>query len=311
MLNRLARLPFIWRLALKVLLLLLVILFALFPHPGLLVKQVQHLRNVESLIQPDLPEIADINRELDNQLGDGTSRAEEFKAVERYVYRNITYKFDWFNWGNLDYWPTTQEVLERKAEDCDGRAILATSILRARGFKSARVVGNLDHVWVAVDDAELMSPQTDKNYARAGAAVPITFPKLRTWLRAASKIGNFPAVRSMAILAAVLLLAYHPCRNTKGLFGASTLLLAGFVFALDWGGRFDPKTPYADSSLLVMALGMIVAAVVFALFAEQLLERRALRILRQPRVQPVAAEEAKAVTAKGLLGKWTGEQVGT
>ena len=95
--NRLAQLPFIWRFAVKALLLLLFILFVLFPHPGLLIKQIQHLRNVESLIQPDLPEIAEINRELDNQLGDGSSRAEEFKTVERYIYRNIAYKFDWFN----------------------------------------------------------------------------------------------------------------------------------------------------------------------------------------------------------------------
>ena len=130
--NRLAQLPFIWRFAVKGALLLLIILFVLFPHPGLLYKQIQHLRNVESLIQPDLPEIAEINRELDDQLGEGSSRAEEFKAVERYVYRNIAYKFDWFNWGNLDYWPTAKEVLERKTEDCDGRAILAASILRAR-----------------------------------------------------------------------------------------------------------------------------------------------------------------------------------
>jgi hypothetical protein len=281
--NRLAQLPFIWRLAVKGLLLFLIVLFVLFPHPGLLYKQIQHLRNVESLIQPDLPEIAEINRELDDQLGDGSSRAEEFKAVERYVYRNIAYKFDWFNWGNLDYWPTAKEVLERKTEDCDGRAILAASILRARGFKTARVVGNLDHVWVAVDNVELMGPQKDKNYAKSGAiATGISLPQTQTWMRALSKICNFPAARSLAILAAFLIAAYHPCRNRTAFFGASTAMLTGFIFSLDWAGQFDPKTPYLASTELMFSLALVFGAVIFAVFAERLLERKAKRLV-QPR----------------------------
>ena len=42
-------------------------------------------------------------------------------------------------------------------------------------------------------------------------------------------IRKFPSLRSLLILAAVLVLAYHPCRNLTGLLALSTLALAGFV----------------------------------------------------------------------------------
>jgi len=50
---------------------------------------------------------------------------------------------------------------------CDG-AVLATSILRGV-VSRRRMVGNLDHVWVAVDNTELMAA-VDKNYARTEQA---------------------------------------------------------------------------------------------------------------------------------------------
>ena len=270
---RLARLPFIWRLLVKWILLLFVILFALYPHPGLLFKHVQHLRNIESLIQPDLPEIAVINHELDAHLNPNGSRKDEFRAVERYVNQRIPYQFDWFNWGNLDYWPTTQEVLERNTEDCDGRAVLAASILQARGFKTARIVGNIDHVWVTVDGAELMSPQPDKNYTHAGAKARVSLPQLRTWLRAASKICKFPAVRSLLILAAVLVLAYHPCRNVTGLLAAAVVLLIAFALMVDWASRFNSRDPHPVSLQLVISFMLALGSVIFALCADRFLAR--------------------------------------
>ena len=126
--TQLARLPWVWRCFVKWTLLASVTIGVLYPHLNLLLRQAQHLRDVESLIPPDLPEIAAMNREIDARLATNTLRRDEFKTVERYVYQRVPYKYDWVNWGHLAYWPTTAEVLKRKREDCAGRAALAPSL---------------------------------------------------------------------------------------------------------------------------------------------------------------------------------------
>ena len=60
--------PLVWRCLTKWTLLGLVTTGVLYPHVGLLLKHLHHLRNVDSLIQPELPEIAAINREIDSLL---------------------------------------------------------------------------------------------------------------------------------------------------------------------------------------------------------------------------------------------------
>ena len=269
----LAGLRWAWRWLVKLVMLGVVILFALYPHPVLLVTQIQHLCNIESLIQPDLPEMAAINREIDAKLPPGAMRKEEFKAVERYVYEHIRYEYDWFNWGNVDYWPTAQEVLARRREDCDGQAVLATSILRARGFKTATVVANLQHVWVAVDGAELMGPKADKNLHRVGGKVVVTLPHWRTWLDGGSMINKFPSLRLLLILFAALVLAYHPCRNLTGLLALAVIALVGFVVLLDWANHFDPRANELGLGLLAIAFGLLLAAWVGALLATRIHRR--------------------------------------
>ncbi len=280
--TRLARLPWVWRCLVKWGLLAGVILVVLYPRLDLLLRHVRHLRDVESLIQPDLPEIAAMNREIDAQLATNSPRRDEFKAVERFVYQRVPYKYDWINWGNLDYWPTTAEVLERQREDCDGRAVLAASLLRARGFKTAQIVANLNHVWVAVDKTELMGPQKEKNLRRVGGKTVVTLPGLRTWLGCAAMISEFPAIRSLIILATVLVLAYHPHRNVTGLLAVTTAALVGFVLLLDWGNRLESRDEATLSAQLLAAFGLLLLAVVAALLAGRWVERLRARRLVEP-----------------------------
>jgi hypothetical protein len=280
---RLARLPLAWRLLVKWAVLGLVTLFALYPQSVFLVRQIQHLRNIEALIQPDLPEIAVSNREIDAKLNPEEMRKDELRAVERYVYEHIRYEYDWFNWGNVDYWPTAAEVLERKREDCDGQAVLAASILRARGFKTAHLVANLQHVWVAVDGSELMGPQKDKNYRRIGGKTVLTLPQWRTVLAGTSMICKFPALRSLLILAAALVLAYHPCRNLTGLLAVFTVALVGFILLLDWGNRFDARAQTLVLGPLIGSVVLLACALAGALLAERFLSRKS------PLTKPLAA----------------------
>ena len=280
--TRLARLPWMWRCLVKWGLLAGVSIVVLYPRFDLLLRHVQHLRDVETLIQPDLPEIAAMNREIDAQLATNTLRRDAFKAVERFVYQRVPYKYDWLNWGNLDYWPTTAEVLERKCEDCDGRAVLAASLLRARGFKTAQIVANLNHVWVAVDKTELMGPQKEKNLRQVGGRTVVTLPGLRTWLGSVAMISEFPAIRSLIILATVLVLAYHPCRNVTGLLAVTTVALVGFVLLLDWGNRLEARNEASLSAQLIVAFGLLLLALVAALLARRWLERIGARRAAEP-----------------------------
>jgi len=282
---RLARLPLVWRLHVKWLLLGLVTVFALFPHPVLLVRHVQHVRNIEALIQPDLPQISDINREIDAKLNPNATRKEQFRAVERWVYEHIHYEYDWSNWGNLDYWPTAAETLERQREDCDGRAVVAASLLRARGFKTAHILANLQHVWVAVAGEELMGPQQDKNLRRVGGKTVLTLPQWRTVLASGAMISKFPALRSLLILAAALVLAYHPCRNVIGLLAVCTIALVGFILLLDWGNRFDARAQTLVLGPLLGSMVLLVGALLAALLANRFFDRK-LNV-----VEPLVAEK--------------------
>lgn len=262
------------RVSLKLALLAGVVLFALYPNPVLLVRQIGHLLDTESLIQPDLPAMPDINRAIDQLLATNTPALTEFKAVERFVYRRIAYQYDWHGWVNLDYWPTAAEVWERQREDCDGRAVLAASILRARGHAEARLVANLQHVWVAVGTNELMGPMADKNFRReggklvdgklVGAKTVITLPSLKTLLDSLAMTCKFPAWRVVLMLVTLLALVFHPAADTGRFAMLCAVMLAGYAVFLDWCvRRLDRDAAGFDSNFPVAAaliLGSLVCA---------------------------------------------------
>ena len=246
------------RAGLKLALLAVFVLFALYPNPVLLVRQVGHLLDMESLIQPNLPAMPEINRDIDQLLATNAVPLTELKAVERFVLRRISYQYDWHGWWNLDYWPTAAEVWERQREDCDGRAVLAVSILRARGHQDARLVANLQHVWVAVGTNELMGPMADKNFRREGGKTIVTFPALKTLLDSLAMTCKFPAWRVVLMLVTLLALVFHPSADTGRFAMLCAVMLAGYAVFLDWCVRrldrdaagFDWNLPLAAVLIL-------------------------------------------------------------
>jgi hypothetical protein len=80
-------------------------------------------------------------------------------------------------------------------------------------------------------------------------------------------VSEFPAIRSLIILATVLVLAYHPCRNLTGLLAVTTVALVGFVLLLDWGNRLEPRSEAPLSLQLIVAFGLMLLAWVAALLA--------------------------------------------
>ena len=100
-----------------------------------------------------------INEQIDRFVLSDHGRRSEPRLIAKFVVKKIRYVSDYENWGNLGYWPGLEEVWQRRQEDCDGRAILATSILRSRGYASAHLVIGLDHMWIRVDENEKRSSQ--------------------------------------------------------------------------------------------------------------------------------------------------------
>jgi predicted transglutaminase-like cysteine proteinase len=261
--TRLAQARWGWRCAIKLAALALLTLVVLFPHPILFLRELQCVANVDVLIQTNLPAMTGINREIDALLATNTTKLTEFKAIERFVYQRIKYQYDWDNWGNVDYWPTTAEVWERRREDCDGQAVLAASILRARGFTNARIVANLTHVWVAVGKDALMSPQAEQTFTREGGRTKVKLPSLKAAVDSLAFASKFPVMRELILLFGVLLVGYHPCKNLTGFFGVTTLGLTGFALLLHWGGeRMDREITCVNSDFV---LGSILLAASLAL----------------------------------------------
>ncbi len=244
----LAALPFLQRFVLKFFFLAAVLFGVLFPHPEMFVAQLDHVRNSDRLIQTNFVGIAEINRQIDAALAPRPTRQQEFKAVEKFVLGHIRYQYDWDLWGNVDYWPNAQQVWAIKREDCDGRAILAASILRSRGYPEAQLVGNLSHVWVAVGPDELMGPQKEKNF-QAHGRLGVVWPSKRMWLDGFAFFSRFPVERSLILFFATLLVALHPCSSRTRFFTATTIGLAGFVCLYQWGDlRMRNEIPGTNSS---------------------------------------------------------------
>jgi len=272
--KKLAKPRFIWRLAFKSVILGCVVFAVLYPNPVLFFKQIQNFLDMESLIQPDFSGINLINREIDAVLPPDAAQDYEFRLVQRYVYQHIQYEYDWENWGNIDFWPNAEQVWKRQKEDCDGRAVLAVSILRSRGFESAKLVGNIRHIWVDVDRHELMGPDKEQTIRREGGKTVIVLPSRDLMFSSiALHITEFPAIRNLGLVFTILLLCYHPCRNLTGFFGATTIGLVGFILLRDWARELRTEDVFFINFDFISGCSLICIAVILSLLMQKIVMR--------------------------------------
>lgn len=249
---------------------IIAIFFVLYPNPILFFKQLSHYRHPETLIQQDFPALKTINHEIDAMLPESADAQQEFAVVQQFVYGHIRYEYDWDNWGNLDFWPTAEQVWERQREDCDGQAVLAVSILRSRGFKTARLMGNFRHIWVAVEDNELMEPDTEQNLrfegGKEGGKLAISLPSFRLLGESMKYFSVFPAIRSLTLFLLLLGLCYHPSTDVPRFFQIATLGLIGFILLKDWSQKLMNNGGYApdlNCMLGAVCIGIALLAAIF------------------------------------------------
>jgi hypothetical protein len=160
------------------------------------------------------------------------------------VCERIPYSWDWDNWGCVDYLPTAAEVVERGREDCDGRAVIAASILRNLGY-DAQLVTDGSHMWVSTSEGATMSPvatasgRTLVTTNQAGSRFdPLAIIGVRSLLidwpkNLAFGVAVFPIGR-VSVIAAAAMVCLFPVRPSTMRAAAALLAVAVAVAVWRW-----------------------------------------------------------------------------
>lgn len=256
------------RRTLKGIMLAVYTLVIFFPRPDELWRQIPRWENPDSLITTNADFLPAVNQKIDAELKPDGTKKDELKAVEKFVYKQIRYGYDWDVWGNTDYWPTVEEVWAQKKEDCDGQAVLAACIIKSRGFGDVHIVGNLSHVWVTVGTNAVMNPQADTNFKKEGGKLKVKLPGAKTWLLTWAHINRFPAIRSLLLLVAVLFTALHPVWDSRRWWVSFGLGTTALLLLYDWGGKYLSDSATGASSGFWLGNALLLVAVILTLISD-------------------------------------------
>ncbi len=275
------RMHWLFRMPLKWTIFATVVFFVLFPNPAQLYRHITHLSDYEAMIDADADQLAPWETEIRNQLESSAEKARKKnrngkspdadaatptlsagpgwndslspkhvqKQVERFIYKKVKYGWDWDVWGSADYMPTVAEMFESaKAqpdgiirEDCDGRAVMAASLMRRLGYESS-IATDLRHVWVVTPQGEWMGPGRGKSMksTKHGNETNVLATLSNLPVGLSYGIAVFPFWREVIItLTLWLLLSRRRMGVARCLIGG-ILLLQGLLFMRT--GVFDPTS---------------------------------------------------------------------
>ena len=231
MVTRINTLPRRYRWPLKWVFVGLTLLLVCYPHPRRLITNLERWRNPNALIEPDAPALQPLVAELQGKLPNTRDPQQVLKAVEQFVWVRIPYAFDWVTWGVVDYIPTVDEVLAKSREDCDGRAVIAASLLCKLGYH-AELVSDFMHVWVKTDRGELMGPRPNKAVVGTdrGARINWSWRLLADFGDAMGYgIAVFPKLREVIVVVACWLALIGPRTGRWAPVAAALLLGVGWL----------------------------------------------------------------------------------
>lgn len=210
-------------------------LVVFFPRLDRLPTTIRRHLNPNALINADSPALQPWLEEFEAARKPDWDDQKLLGELERYVYRKIPYAWDWDLWGNVDYFPTVEEVLALGKEDCDGRAVVAASVLQKYGY-NARLATDFGHVWVVTDRGETMSPGKSTGIEFTDEGMKFNWAILRDLPKTlAMGIAVFPLYRDLIlILAAWLLLVGRGVRVRDTLLWGA-LLVIGLMLVREGG----------------------------------------------------------------------------
>lgn len=251
-----------WRVPMKCALLAMTVLMVCFPNPRRLMSHIQHYRDPSALIEPNAKSIEPWVQELAPKLSDDIEPREALKRVERFVYDKVPYEWDWNTWGTADYLPTVDEVVAMGKEDCDGRAVVAASLLRRFGFQ-ADLVNDFAHVWVRTEHGDTMSPGKKPVFVATDDGIVIDWSALTQLPRAAAYgVAVFPLSRELVILAvAWLLLLPIQGRAARNLVGLA-LLVGGLILLRVGSSNYGHPSSWTQIAGLVLLMSGTASAMV-------------------------------------------------
>jgi hypothetical protein len=230
----------------------LTVVVVLFPYPGALVRHVDRWRDPNVLIEPAHPAIQAMADELRPALDASLPPAAALKKVELHVLKRLPYAWDWITWGMADYIPTVDEALAMGREDCDGRAVVAASVLQALGYR-AELVTDFAHVWVKTDQGETMGPRPTTTIVATPDGPKLQKSALAALIKASAYgVAVFPLVREVIIAAAAWVLLWRPGRSRVGWVVAGGLIFGGLLLMRRAGG--DDRNPLLWMQLVALGL---------------------------------------------------------
>jgi len=209
---------------------------------------------LHSLPDPTEPELASVRDRFERFLAEQKSTQSSPEAVldlvNTFVCREIPYSWDWEVWGVADYTPTVAEVIKQGREDCDGRAVLAAALLRARGIP-AELVADTRHMWVRTPYGQTMNPLGPPVFQTEGKHVRVRWSGLLDLGPAAFGISVFPILRELIVVLALWLLMLPAQVDRRSALLALGFLVQGLLIIRLAGT--DPIHPQVGGILLGLA----------------------------------------------------------
>jgi hypothetical protein len=223
---------------LKFLLFAVATLLVLYPKVWLIPVALERLGDINALLDPQHPELGELEDDVLAELPPDAQASDILPAVQHAVCQRVPYAWDWEIWGVVEYVPTVAEVFERGREDCDGRAVVAASLLRRMGY-DAWLVSDLLHVWVETPQGETMSPTgAEKTLVgtETGTEATLSFELVRNLGRGLSYgVAVFPLTRELTLLAVLCALAIQPRSSGWRRVAGCLLLWIGLDLIRDAG----------------------------------------------------------------------------
>jgi hypothetical protein len=264
--------PARWRCPLKLAVFLLTLVLVLYPKFWLIPTWWHRLTHLQSVVDPNHPMIVELEAEARRLMGPSAGLKEAMASAESVVYRRVPYAWDWDVWGVMDYIPTVEEVYRQGREDCDGRAVVAASLLQRMGY-DVTLACDLKHVWVAARDprsgvgGDLMAPgQGEKSLvsSETGTRLSVTLGLLRNLARGmAFGMAVFPLLREVILVAVLAALAVQPASSLLRRAVGCGLCAVAIVFvrvaeAPPWGLLGMPNLAWVGVVVLVLGWGTLV-----------------------------------------------------
>lgn len=247
----------------------LVTALVLYPKFWLIPTWLERLRDMNSVIDPTSEHLAPLEAEVRAALPPGAESESIRRLVEQTVLIHVPYAWDWDTWGVMDWLPTVDEVFAHGKDDCDGRAVVAASLLRRLGVE-ANLVSDVLHVWVVTPQGELMQPTSSERTLVSGpqgTELNITPGVIRNLGRGLSYgVAAFPFERGVMILAALSAVLIHPWssfwRRVAGVLllwiACTTIRQVGMAASLQ-GGMLEAAQTWAG--WVVALVGALTLAV--------------------------------------------------